>query len=283
MTQLAVVSIFFVTSILSIFKINNKKDRQTFFLIISVILLGIIIFRNGNELNDYDVYVNMYNHYNEYFVLHSTEPTFIALSWLLNYLSLSVISLFAIYGFIALWFKTELIKKISPYYYLSLVSYISYEFINQELIAIRVGVAIAFVLYSILFIYKGKPLKFILLIVIASLFHYSAFVCMPLYFLRKISNRKRLLFLIISFLFIFIDLTVFVKYIPLASIRNKVYIYLNRDNSSLLSLLFRPTILYRYIILFFFLIFEKKILKYNKYISIEINILLYGLLLNNVF
>lgn len=285
MTRLAVCFMFLITSFFSIFKIKNKKDYQFLFLIISSLLLVLIIFRNGEELNDYHVYVNMYTHYKDPFVALYVEPSFLVISYLLNFLSLSVIFLFAVYGFLALYLKVSLIKKISPYYYLSLVGYISYEYINQELIAIRAGVAIAFLLYSIYFLKNSNIKLYFLCVFIAVLFHYSSFVFIPFIIFNKLckSNKNRIILLFLSFIMFFIDFSFLGKLIPIKSIRNKVINYLSNNNNSFIKTICRPTILYRYFILFFFIYYEKLVMKKNTYCSIEINYLLYGLFLNNVF
>lgn len=286
MTAYCVCLVFFVTSVLSICKIRNKKDYQYAFLLISMALFFVIVFRNGEELNDYEVYVNMYNNYDKSFVILYVEPTFIFFSYLFNHLSLSVLAIFAVYGAISLYLKVSLIKKISPYYYLSLVSYISYEFINQELIAIRAGAAIAILLYSIPYIYKHDFKMFLFLVICATLFHYSSIMAIPIYPLILLLQKNKIYgpaFLGLSILFIFFDISVFTSLIPIPYVRNKVTNYLTRTNISLIHILLRFTILYRYFLLFILSKYKKIIKKHNKYIDIELSFLLYGLILNNVF
>lgn len=285
MTKLLVCFMFFITSFFSLFKIKNKKDYQFIFLLICCALLLVITFRNGEELNDYDEYVKMYDNYQEKFVRLYSEPTFFLLATLLNKMSLSVLSIFAVYGFLGLWTKVSLIKKISPYYYLSLAAYLSYEFINQEMIAIRAGVAIGFLLYSIYFIHQKRRGMYFLCIICATLFHYSAIVFLPFILFSKMckSNIWRMFFLACSLLLFFMDFSKLAKLIPIHFIRSKVVYYLKKPNTSVVKTLLRPTILYRYMILFFFMYYEKYLHKKNEYISLEIDYLLYGLFLNNVF
>ena len=74
---------------------------------------------------------------------------------------------------------------------------------------IRIGVASGIFLYSIQYIKERNILKFTLCILIATLFHYTAIIAFPLFFLRhdKLSARSYFVGFIICFLFFFLKVS----------------------------------------------------------------------------
>jgi len=67
---------------------------------------------------------------------------------------------------------------------------------------IRQALVIPVFFYSIEFIYKRKVLYFILSILLCSLFHFSALLLIPFYWVYKINFKKAIWFFLISFSFI---------------------------------------------------------------------------------
>ncbi len=76
-----------------------------------------------------------------------------------------------------------------------------FVFLSNNLI--RQSLVIAIFLYSIKFIYTKRLSRYFLCIAICSLFHYSAILLFPLFWVRKISIKKFYWFLIISFSYFF--------------------------------------------------------------------------------
>ncbi|MDD3139525.1 MAG: EpsG family protein, partial [Lachnospiraceae bacterium] len=73
--------------------------------------------------------------------------------------------------------------------------------------AIKQGIAISFCLYSLIYVYKRKPIKFLLFVSIAFLFHASALAFFPVYFLgfydKKIAGWKKMAAICGTFIVIF--------------------------------------------------------------------------------
>ena len=67
---------------------------------------------------------------------------------------------------------------------------------------VRQGIAISIIWYSFKYIKKKKFLKFLVGIIIASLFHITALICLPIYFLgnKEYSGKFYVLLLILSFI-----------------------------------------------------------------------------------
>lgn len=89
---------------------------------------------------------------------------------------------------------------------------------------LRQGIAIGITCFSYIYIEQKKPFKFILTIILASLFHYSAVIFLIAYpvFRIKLDKQKRILSL-------FAILIVYIFRIPLFSILSKIF----KDNASL--------------------------------------------------
>ena len=68
--------------------------------------------------------------------------------------------------------------------------------------ALRQTVAMTFTLYSLTFVHDKKPVKFIVCVLCASLFHSSAIVFLPAYWISKLKIGKKQLFIVGTGLFI---------------------------------------------------------------------------------
>lgn len=98
------------------------------------------------------------------------------------------------------------IYKNSLNFYLSLIVLISFNIYNFTFSGIRQSIAIALTFLSYEFIKKRQWIRFVLLIILASTFHKSAFVFLPAYLLYVIKIKKKHFFIImslVSFIFIF--------------------------------------------------------------------------------
>jgi hypothetical protein len=146
----------------------------------------------------------------------NTELGFLYLIGLLKTIGfLQVQSLFSvviIFNYCIYFFS---IKKLTPNFELALLFFIVFYFFVRDMGVIRQAIATAITFLSIVSIYEKKIFKFILLILFASLFHISALVFFPAYFIGQINFSKgKLLF------FVFIGL--FLSFIP-TEIKNKAF------------------------------------------------------------
>lgn len=99
--------------------------------------------------------------------------------------------------------KIAFIKKYSPLFWGSVAIYISNIYVLHDLIAIRAGIASGILLWSIHFAIKREFLKYIIVIFIASLFHTSSWVFLPLWFLitNKDYSQHFLIALLIAYIY----------------------------------------------------------------------------------
>lgn len=101
------------------------------------------------------------------------EPTFRFLSSILPGLGLGVNSLFFAYAMIAVPLHLLAIWKFTKTPFMTLGIYLSYFYMMHELVQIRVGAAVGFLLWAIYFHVKKQNLIALVLILIGASFHYS--------------------------------------------------------------------------------------------------------------
>ena len=91
-----------------------------------------------------------------------------------------------VYAFFAVPTKINGIRRLTndDMFAFALLFYFSNLFLLHEMTQIRAGLATGIFLYAIPAIYQRKPVKFVCLIIFASLIHRSTMVALPLYFLN---------------------------------------------------------------------------------------------------
>jgi hypothetical protein len=187
------------------------------------------------------------------------EQGFLMFTKILTDLSSSSQSLLIISSFIILTSVFLLIYKYSKKPWLSVLIYVTGPFFFH-LTGMRQSLAIAFVLFSFHFILNRKLLMFILTIIIASTFHKSALLFMPVYYLFNLKLNKRniliALFLTVSsFIFFNKFSDIFFYFFPqYETYTSSVYYYGEIKSASIFK-----TIIAGIYILFGFLIWFYKI------------------------
>ena len=186
--------IFFVCCIFALTE-NYLKDRDK--KIIYVILCGLLILlpatKSVIDTPDAENYETMFYGRNSKILQELTEPTFTQISSFLNRYGFSVSALFAVYALINIAVKGSLIYRMSPMPALTLCIYVSYLYILHDLIQIRAGAAVAFILFSIFLYCERKRIWAFVFIGVATLFHYSAIILFVIVFLdnKSLSTRGR--------------------------------------------------------------------------------------------
>lgn len=198
-------------------KINNKKKC---FLIITGIILTIVI---GCRSYDIGIDTEGYKRAFDFYKINSWETILLRLKITdissllnaelgyasLNYLLSHVLNfdfriLCIAYAGLFMFVNITYINKFSKHILLSIVLLIMGLFVFS-LSSIRQTMAISFCMIAFLYCIEKKPFKYIFFIVIGILFHKSALIFMPIYFLNFIKKDK-LSFLILIFFCIIIML-----------------------------------------------------------------------------
>lgn len=175
---------------------RNKYNQITFWFLGSILFL-VSAFRPYDFDNDAYSYVELFNGIG--FAAEFIEPTFRFISFVIhNYLFDNVRLLFLVYALLGVYLKLYAIRKYSDYYLISLLIYYSNLFLFQEMTQIRVGVGCAILLLSIKPLLERNLVKFLLIVFVASLFHYSLLISLCLYlFNSKHINVKAYCFFLI--------------------------------------------------------------------------------------
>lgn len=97
------------------------------------------------------------------------------------------------------------IYKYSKMPFLSFALYICFDYYSFTFSGLRQGIAYGIILFSYDFIKQKKMAKFILIILFAGLFHKSALVFLPAFFVKELILNKKSMFIIIT-----VDLVLFV-------------------------------------------------------------------------
>jgi hypothetical protein len=231
MTTLLCFLIFFLLCILCLVEIKQQYKIGFFIVVLLILFAG---FR-GSVDNDYDTYEMMYNKISNNINVN-IEPTFYFITDFVNYLQSNISLLILIYSIIGVSLKTIALSRLSEFWLYSILVYFSFFFILHEMTQIRVGIASAFILFSIQPLKKNQLLHFFALITLGTLFHYSTLLILPVLFLNKNSISKGFYVLIpFGFLIHFssINPLYILEYLPIESFSLKfnTYKYLSTNQS----------------------------------------------------
>lgn len=136
----------------------------------------------------------------------------------------------------------------------SVIIFIGIEFFTLSFTALRQMIAISIILNSYGFIKKNKPIKFILLVLLASLFHKTALTFLIVYVLKYIPINKKTI--ISGFLILLI--IQLIGFYAIVSIINAIYPYYIPNNFAFTTDgMFQAAVMLFYLIIGLYLYFKK--------------------------
>lgn len=271
---------FFYSIILE--KYNNIELRTYFFICLLIILVGFTGLR-GNIDPDYINYLDIFNKA-KIGENSGIEIGFYYLNTLIADLGLGFQWVIFLMAFITIFIKLQFFLKNSPNFVFSLFIYYCSIFYLYDFIAIRQALAMAIFMLALPYILYRKLIIYILLIVLASMFHISALILLPFYFILNFNySRKLLLFILIlvsiaillKIKFIFTDILFNYLSLPVFAVE-KIDVYSLDDSVATISL--RQLILGYIFVLFL----PKKDKKINIFLNIYIMGILLAVLLNAI-
>lgn len=272
---LGIVTIFLLSLLLLIFPTRIRNINKITSFVIVVVLVLYAGLREGKKFNDYALYVLAWNRLT--YADNQIEISFIFIRNLLrDNLGLTSISIFVFYAFFGVVTKAVAIKKISNFFYLSILVYISHFFILHELTQIRAGVAAGLVLLAIIPLYSRNLKLFLILMFIGTLFHYSAVIILPLWFLRANSKVKFLYFLVpVGFVLYFVGFN-FIQNIPIPYIQKKLDAYQELSRQGVAGYdtinVFNIVFLVKIALFYFIMMKRDEISRHNKYFYLLLRI-----------
>lgn len=173
--------------------LQKSKNALLYYYLAGFSLILIAGLRSEDICRDYTEYRRYYEGIKNVGNIFFIEPTFV----LFTIITPRIEWLMLIYAVLGVSITLVGIRRLTKFYFLSLLIYFSAYFILHEMTQIRVGVATGLFLLCIEPIYNRKILKFTLITIIAASFHYSALIIFPLYFFRPNKINLILYFTII--------------------------------------------------------------------------------------
>ena len=272
MIYIYILAILILVSVFNILTTDKYSSRTNIlFYIICIVIFILAAFRDGigYDFNSYKEWYDMIhnqmvssNYLNVekgYFLLNKIAPNFEILIFITAILGVGI--------------KIFFINKYSQDKIISLIMYFTGVFMMFDIGAIRQGIAISICLISIPYIINRDLYKFLFTILIASLFHITSIVFIPLYFMRDNNYTKKQMYYISIFVLIFsfvgIDRAILKIItnlnIPLISSKIAYYLTYNTGNITL-------SLIKRIIFLFIFIeIIDRKKIKLDSFSTICLN------------
>jgi hypothetical protein len=180
------------------FLIKNKKLLIS---VISIQLFLILAFRDeslGVDVANYKEYyefwstlsfseiIKGFRFFSNSNIIYGLESGYVLLNWVIAKLGFTFHSYLVIHAAICIFSFACFINRYSNVPWLSYAILICLGIYSYTFCILRQSLAVAFLLFSIKYISKKKFIKFLLLNILAILFHRVAIIFLPLYFISKI-------------------------------------------------------------------------------------------------
>lgn len=269
---LILITIFVLFSIVAFLPTNDNDAYKLLFAFFGILLFFTAAFRGDGDF-DYSGYVYML-HRNDSFTV---EPTFVLFSYIINeFLDGNSIYLFIFYAILGVSFKMFAIKQLTELWFLSVVIYVSNFFVLHEMTQIRAGVASGLLLMCIKPLYERNLKVFLLLSSLAFLFHFSAIIFFPLWFLGDQPKKKWLFWAIpLSYGAYFAGINLITE-IPIPGIQEKIIMYQKMrelDPNDVVQTNVFSFVFLAKVVIFYFLLYKYDLVhSHNKYFPILMKI-----------
>lgn len=217
--------IFCVLGVLVLFPSQDMRYRQVLFLGVGCVLVAFAGLRPIGSDYDSLAYVGLYENAsldNAYM-----EPSFRVLATGLKALGAdSIRALLLVYALMGVSCKLIAIKNLTSLWFASLFFYFCFYFLVHEFTQIRGGVSAGIFLLSLPSLWNRDLKKYLLYCFVAFLFHYSALLMLPVWFLPLIMNKRWFLLGLIPAAYVIYILNIkILLLIPIEPIRIKLDTY----------------------------------------------------------
>lgn len=285
-------SLAFIIFIFSIYDISIERDslistkligRSLYSLIIfTLITLGGIRWLTGTDWRPYYNYFIDNKKWEEY--KGKFEPIYAVLNYIVHQFTNSYTVFLCIFSFLVISIKGVAIRKIALYPALSL--YLFFCSNIGDIFAIRQWLAISILLISIYYIHKKDKAKFIIILLLATLVHYSSVFWIFSYYIyhKKINTTYLGIIMVVSIavsllggaIFPILIQAIFKPFGSMGIVISKILIYTKGNDFGYSNLKAAISIIKRLLFIPFFLILRKQMINTNKYISGILNLYCFG-------
>lgn len=279
-----ILSIFAIVFVLSLIEDYTPKWQKILILIIIGIALICISTFKPMTTADAENYENYFYNNDALLVQIITEPTFTYLSRFYLSIGFEITALFLTYALIAITLKLTILWKMTPFVFTSMIVYLGIYYPMHDVVQIRCGAATAFLLWAIIPLAKRQYLMATILLIAATLFHYSSLVFMPIIILGNIKINKFWKYILgvaipICLLLYFAGFSLF-SLIPKNLIEGKLEYYKDRGSSGGMESYIpykQLTFIAEFALLYIFLFYYDTIEKHCQYAQILIKVLVLGM------
>lgn len=191
-----------ILAVLFVLGFLDVTDDEVFpkykYILLACSFIFILIFAGFRFESGYDFrpYRQIFNKSGFFTIMKESnmEPGFAALICVLKKLGFGFSALIFLMAFASISVKYKIIKEYSVYPFVSLIVYFSSNFIIQDFGQIRQGLAVGLTLYSIRYIKDKNLFKYLIIMFIAIMFHYSAVIFLPMYWMAQIKVNRKVIF-----------------------------------------------------------------------------------------
>ena len=177
---------------------SATKENKRRLLILICIVLAILAGVRGDSWDDTGVYRMGFLDYTPSFgnltaydaPFGYAEKGFFYLGVIVKSFSSSSVAYFLFVSFLTLFFLYKAFDKYCYYPFLGVCAYISRFYLARNFMQIRAGLSYAIILVAVQYITAKDWKRYFALVFVAYLFHHSALIAVPLYFLCMIDIKK---------------------------------------------------------------------------------------------
>ena len=177
---------------------NTVGDNRKRLLMLTCLVLAILAGIRDRSWNDTGVYIMGFEEYTPSLSDLSfldqpfgyAEKGFFFLGVIVKSFSDSVTAYLLFVSFITFFFLYKVINKYCYYPFLGVCAYVSRFYLNRNFMQIRAGLSYAIILIGIQYITKRDWKRYFAIVFIAYLFHHSALIAVPLYFICMVNIKK---------------------------------------------------------------------------------------------
>lgn len=217
MTQLLIILFFCFSAVMMFISSPRQKRHKNIWLY--VVILSLVAAFRPDTMPDYE-------NYHDFFVYQSSERMEVGFTYYVEFFK-SIISspifLFWIVALLSIGLKITAINALSPFFWGSILVFISRFFVLHDMIQIRAAVASGLVLWSTKYLYNRDFKRFVLVVALAALFHTSALAIIPFWFLSPKHINTKLYFLLLPLAYVLalsgVTLGHFVELIPIERVQ----------------------------------------------------------------
>lgn len=277
-----VVLVFITTILLAYIEPYIKRYKMILYLLTGLSLVLIAGFREIGIDPDSSNYEYTYLHYDNPFVLETLEFTYLYLSEFFNNFTHDAHIILLFYAFLGVSLKFIAFRKLSEFYFLPVIIYISYYYIMHECMQIRTGVLSGLLLFYIKALGDNNKKKAVLYLLVGTTFHYSALLLTPFLFLKNsyLAKRNRIIWssaIPIAYAITIVGFSIlFLVNSNIPFIGSKLAIYQQAQEKGMADNsinIFSPLNLFSIILYYYMLFFYDTISAKNKYFPLMMRVL----------